>query len=222
MSQPLVSCIMPTWNRRAFLPAAIRCFLDQTYEPRELVIVDDGDDRIGDLIPDDPRIRYVEIPKKVSTGAKRNLCCEATRGEIIVHADDDDWGAPTRIADQVERLAKTGKPITGYGTLFFWDRTKHQAKRYRAPYAGYVCGTSLAYLKSYWRMRPFPNIQEASDNAFVNPVLRQIAAADGSRKLVARIHDCHHTSSKKNITEVVPKSMLPDRFWDNERLILTT
>jgi hypothetical protein len=49
--------------------------------------------------------------------------------------------------------------------------------------------------------------------------LRAIAAADGTSKLVARIHDCHHTSSKKNITDVVPKSMIPDRFWDSERLI---
>jgi glycosyltransferase involved in cell wall biosynthesis len=112
---------MPTWNRRQFIRAAIQSFLDQTYEPRELVIVDDGDDRIEDLIPDDPRIRYLGLDgtHKLSTGYKRNVCCEAAKGEIICHFDDDDASMPTRIADQVERLQKTGKPITGYSSLFF-------------------------------------------------------------------------------------------------------
>lgn len=56
---PLVSCVMPTADRRAFVPQAIRAFLRQEYEPCELLILDDGADAIGDLIPDDERIRYV-------------------------------------------------------------------------------------------------------------------------------------------------------------------
>jgi len=42
---PLISCIMPTYNRRPFLPLALRCFLDQDYPNKELIIVDDGEDR---------------------------------------------------------------------------------------------------------------------------------------------------------------------------------
>lgn len=215
---------MPTADRRPYIRAAIACFLAQTYEPRELVILDDGNDRILDLIPEDARIRYYGIEDlgrlgKVTVGRKRNLCCEIARGELIFHADDDDYQSPTRIADQVERLAASGKPITGYSTLLFWDRTVNRAKRYRAHTPGYVCGTSLAYTKPYWRARPFRDQQEASDNAFVYPALRSIAAADGSAQMVARIHDCHHTSSKKGITQIVPKELLPESFWDNERLI---
>jgi glycosyltransferase involved in cell wall biosynthesis len=210
---------MPTWNRRPFIRAAIQSFLDQTYENRELVILDDGDDPVIDLIPDDQRIRYI-AHKKVTVGKKRNMACEEASGEIICPWDDDDFSMPTRVTDQVFRLIISSKPITGYSTLLFWDRTTRQAKRYRATAAGYVCGTSLAYLRNFWKMRPFRDQQEASDNAFVNPVLRQVAAADGSSHMVARIHDCHHTSSKKGITDVVPKSMIPDRFWDSERLII--
>jgi glycosyltransferase involved in cell wall biosynthesis len=43
MKQRLVSCIMPTFNRRAFVPQAIRYFLRQDFEHKELIIVDDGD-----------------------------------------------------------------------------------------------------------------------------------------------------------------------------------
>ena len=40
----LVSAIMPTRSRPALSRAALNCFLAQTYEPRELVILDDDDD----------------------------------------------------------------------------------------------------------------------------------------------------------------------------------
>ena len=52
---PLVSCIMPTYNRRHFVPRAIRSFLRQDFPHKELVIVDDGAEAVGDLVPVDPR-----------------------------------------------------------------------------------------------------------------------------------------------------------------------
>jgi glycosyltransferase involved in cell wall biosynthesis len=214
---PLVSCIMPTWNRRAFVPAAIDCWLKQTYENRELIILDDGDDRIKDLIPANSKIVYIELPSRISTGAKRNRCCEAARGKIICHFDDDDWSSPGRIADQVARLRESRLPITGYGTLLFWDILTGQAKRYISTVPGYVCGTSLCYLRSWWQKHPFPNKQEASDNGFVYPALKRIESSHDSSHMVARIHD-HHTSSKSGITEVVPREMIPSGFWENEKL----
>ena len=61
-------------------------------------------DPVGDLIPADPRIRYLrETPRRV-LGDKRNRLCELARGEIIVHWDDDDWHGRDRIARQVAAL----------------------------------------------------------------------------------------------------------------------
>lgn len=218
----LVSCVMPTWNRRPFVRAAIQCFLEQTYENRELVIVDDGDDRILDLVPDDQRIRYVPSNRRLVTGAKRNLCNELAQGEIICHFDDDDWSAPTRLQDQVDRLEATALPITGYGTLLFWDVLTRQVKRYRANAANmknYVCGTSFCYLRSFWEQSPFPDRQVASDNAFIYSRLNDVAASQDCGQLVARIHD-HHTSEKGGITEVVPRELVPAGFWLNEQVRL--
>jgi len=47
---PLISYIMPTNNRRAFVPRAISYFLCQDYVNKELIIVDDGADATGELI----------------------------------------------------------------------------------------------------------------------------------------------------------------------------
>src|SRR5258708_38752741 len=91
---PLASCIMPTAHRRRFVPGAIARFLAQDWPARELIILDDGDDAVGDLAPEHPAIRYIRAPRHTSLGAKRNAACAAARGDIILHWDDDDWYAP--------------------------------------------------------------------------------------------------------------------------------
>lgn len=58
-TSPLTTCIMATYNRRAFVPQAIEYFLRQDYANKELVIVGDGNDAISDLVLLDERIRYI-------------------------------------------------------------------------------------------------------------------------------------------------------------------
>jgi glycosyltransferase involved in cell wall biosynthesis len=58
MALPLASCIMPTYNRRHFVPQAIKYFLRQDYPHKELIILDDGTDKIRDLVLDFPEMQY--------------------------------------------------------------------------------------------------------------------------------------------------------------------
>lgn len=217
-NNPLVSCVMPTWNRRTFIPAAVDCWLKQTYQNRELVILDDGEEPIEDLLPEDNRIRYVFEQRRRVTGDKRNRICELARGEVICHWDDDDWSAPDRISFQVAILWQTGKPVTGFGVLLFWDVVHERAVRYRAHVPGYVCGTSLCYERAFWQMRRFREKHEASDNDFVYPILKQIAPSNDPTHMVARIHGCHHTSRKSSISEMVAREAIPAGFWENDKL----
>jgi hypothetical protein len=88
-ARPLVSCIMPTHKRPDFVPRALTYFLGQTYPSTELIVVDDWADGVADLMPADPRIRYIRLAARATIGAKRNLACEQARGSIIAHWDDD-------------------------------------------------------------------------------------------------------------------------------------
>ena len=89
----LVTCIVPTADRRRFVPQAVAQFLQQDYANRELIVLDDGAQSVEDLMPDDPRVRYVRDERKSPVGIKRNRLCELARGDVIVHWDDDDWMA---------------------------------------------------------------------------------------------------------------------------------
>lgn len=179
VEQPLVSCIMPTYNRRRFLPQAIRLFLRQDYSRSELIILDDGSDPVRDLVPEDERIRYIRLPGQQSIGAKRNLACEHARGEIIVLWDDDDWYDQSRISYQVEPLL-TGRVdanglaeslVMDLATSQFWRCTPRLHQRMFVQ--GIVSGT-LAFRKRFWQQGArFPNVSLAEDAAFQRELVRR-------------------------------------------------
>jgi ADP-heptose:LPS heptosyltransferase len=191
---PLASCITPTWNRRAFLPRAIRQFLAQTYENCELLILDDGDDCVKDVIPLDPRIRYLRLERRHTVGAKRNLACREARGEIILHWDDDDWYAPWRISYQVEQLLKADADICGIDRVYYYDPAHRRAWEYQYTNTGpsWISGNSLCYRKQFWQAHPFPEIHVGEDSRFVWQAARErVLKLDDSRFLVAYIHDAN-------------------------------
>lgn len=196
---PLVSCLMPTHNRRRFVGQAIRYFLRQDYQSKELIVLDDGDDSVADLIPDDERIRYVRLDDRMPLGAKRNLGCCMSRGELIAHWDDDDWMAPDRLSRQVCELLRCEADICGTRELLHYSIRAGEAWLYRYP-AGersWLAGGTLLYRRSVWDAHPFPEINVGEDNAFVwqHPAERICAMADSSF-YVALIHNAN-TSAKR-------------------------
>jgi glycosyltransferase involved in cell wall biosynthesis len=165
----LVSCIMPTRNRRRFVGQAIWYFLRQDYEPRELLILDDGDDPVEDLVPSDPRIRYRRLEHRLPLGAKRNLACELSEGELIAHWDDDDWIAPHRLSLQVRELVASGADACGASQLLHYAPMSGRAWCYRYPAEGrpWVAGATLLYRKALWQEHRFPEVSVGEDSAFV-------------------------------------------------------
>ncbi len=188
---PLVSCIMPTADRRRFVPQAIRYFLAQDYPHRELVILDDGADAVADLVPDDPRVRYVRAARRLPLGAKRNECVRACRGELIMHWDDDDWMAPRRIRCQVEALLRSGAEVCGLRRLLFHEPRTGQTWLYDYPAAQrpWLVGGTLLYHVDFWRRSPFPAIGAGEDTRFLwGRRLERVAVPEDHTFYVALIH----------------------------------
>jgi hypothetical protein len=167
---PLVSCIMPTCDRLPFVPRAIRCFLRQDYANKELIVVDDGSDPVGDLVPDHPQLRYVRLPRRATVGAKRNLACEHAVGPLVAHWDDDDWHAPRRLRCQVEALRAAGADLCGLTTLLFYDTRTGEAWRFAYPDGRrpWLSGSSLLYTRAFWARHRFPEANVGEDSHFVS------------------------------------------------------
>ncbi len=110
LEQPLVSVILPTFNRAALLPLAIQSILDQTYEKFELILVDDGStDDTEQIVQSfsDSRIRYLHLENNVGSSAARNRGIEIAHGDLLAFEDSDDRWLPDKLAIQVRALEQS-------------------------------------------------------------------------------------------------------------------
>jgi glycosyltransferase involved in cell wall biosynthesis len=207
---PLVSCIMPTNNRRPFAIRAIRYFIEQNYPNKELIIIDDGSDQIADLVPDNAPIKYIGLDRKTSVGNKRNLAVEDSRADIILHWDDDDWYARYRIRYQVENLLKHQTEICGINRLLFFELRTRQLWLYEYPSQRkiWLAGGALCYRKSFWQHNRFADVSIGEDTRFVmNTDLSNALILPDFKFYLAMIHT-QNTS---------PKSPKPP-FWKQWKL----
>jgi glycosyltransferase involved in cell wall biosynthesis len=110
---PFVSIICVTFNRRPFIPFLLECIRNQDYPASryEVIIVDDGTDKIRDLISEArmPQVKYFELAEKIKLGQKRNYSHTLLdkRSQYITYFDDDDYHHPCRISHSVEMLIKS-------------------------------------------------------------------------------------------------------------------
>lgn len=200
---------MPTRNRRAWLPQAIKCFQLQAYANRKLIIVADGE-KVDDLVPvkEDPRITLIhltEAERPVMLAGKFNLACNFAKSEILCKWDDDDYYGPRRIEDQVKMLQESGKAVVGYHTALFHDGSswfKYQG------HAGFALGTSVCFTREWWQKHPFEPSksvphgvpqQAGSDGVFSAEAAaaHQLFSVDAGEMIVASIHS-QHTSPRRH------------------------
>jgi glycosyltransferase involved in cell wall biosynthesis len=96
MQAPLVSVIIPTWNREVFLLEAVRSVQAQTFADWELIVVDDGSTdgtRAEMEALAEPRLRYIYQQNRGESSARNHGAREA-RGEFFAFLDSDDLWAP--------------------------------------------------------------------------------------------------------------------------------
>lgn len=103
MMEPLVSVLIPTYNRPRYLVMGLLSVLRQTYTNWELVICDDSTDdeteaAVRPYAAADPRIRYVRNPVRLGWPENGHRCMELARGEYVNFLMDDDLFLDTKLA----------------------------------------------------------------------------------------------------------------------------
>jgi glycosyltransferase involved in cell wall biosynthesis len=106
MEDPLVSVIIPTYNHAHYLPESVGSVLNQSYSPRELIVVDDGsrdDTRAVVQRCDDGSVRYLSQRNR-GLAAARNRGLSEARGEFVAFLDADDRLLPHHLRMSVAAL----------------------------------------------------------------------------------------------------------------------
>jgi glycosyltransferase involved in cell wall biosynthesis len=107
--QPLVSIIIPTYNRAHLIGVTLHSVVSQTYLNWECIIVDDGssdntDEVVGEYVKKDSRFKYYHRPEEHLLGGNgaRNYGFKMSKGEYVNWLDSDDLFSENKIDDQVK------------------------------------------------------------------------------------------------------------------------
>lgn len=126
MNAPLVSVIIPTYNRNDTVVRAVKSVIAQDYRPLEIIVVDDGstDDTkecIKSLLCESQelRVRYLYQKNSGVSIARNYGLCQA-QGKYLSTLDSDDVLLPGKISVQVRAMVESGADIC-YGRAIVYD-----------------------------------------------------------------------------------------------------
>jgi glycosyltransferase involved in cell wall biosynthesis len=136
-NSPLVSVVLPTYNRAHLLRRAIQSILSQTYQNFEVIVVDDcSRDNTEEVVKRfcDERIRYVRNKERKGAPFSRNVGIKVARGEYVAFQDSDDEWLPKKLEKQVDVFKNSPKEVGAVYTSFWWIG---EGRKVRVPQSNY-------------------------------------------------------------------------------------
>jgi glycosyltransferase involved in cell wall biosynthesis len=167
--EPKVSCLMVTANRPQLCRRAVRCYNNQSYTNKELVVVDDGEVDLSGVLASvpDQELTYVRLNRNPSNvlGRLRNISLDYASGSYVAQWDDDDWYHPDRLKRQAEVLTQGYEACTLAATLMHVDEPNY----FEHPYAGFltegVPGT-IMHLNDH--SVTYPEVERGEDTEYLD------------------------------------------------------
>ena len=219
MVMPLVSVCTPTYNRRPFIPSMLKCFEHQTYpkERIEWIIIDDGTDKIADLVKNHPNVKYYSYEKKMTLGKKRNLMHEKATGDIIVYMDDDDYYPPTRISHAVNMLTNSKHLVAGASEIYIYFKHISQMWQF-GPYGpNHATAGTFAFKKELLQITKYNDEKcLAEEKDFLKSYSIPMVQLDPKQTILVFSHT-QNTFDKKKLLESgpTPVSKVSDKTVDD-------
>ncbi len=152
---PLVSVVIPTYQRPKFLGRAIESVLKQTYQNWELLVVDDNEpdsearretEAFMRRFESDARVRYLKHESNKGGAAARNTGIEQARGEYVAFLDDDDEWLSEKLSLQVRELLNSSKAVSVFSGARVITSTGNERYEHLPPYAqGEIFPAILAF-----------------------------------------------------------------------------
>ncbi len=142
---PLVSVIIPTYNRSDYFERAVTSVLEQTWKELEILLVDDGSQDETLVLAErikDPRLKILRQENK-GVSAARNLGIAHARGQYIALLDSDDRWLPTKLEQQVAFMREGGFHISQTQEIWMRQGKRVNPKHIHSKLAGWFFAPSL-------------------------------------------------------------------------------
>lgn len=114
--QPLISIIIPTYNRAHLIGRSIKSVISQTYQNLDIIVVDDGSiDNTEEVVNSfqDSRIHYIKHENNRGVSAARNTGIKLAKGQYVAFQDSDDEWLPEKLEKQLALFTQNNSPNLG-------------------------------------------------------------------------------------------------------------
>ncbi len=147
---PLVSIIIPTFNRSRTIEYCVTSILNQTYQSFEIIIVDDcSTDETLDIVKNlnEPKIIFISLEKNSGAQTARNQGILAAKGDWIAFQDSDDLWEPDKLEIQIQELKKYNwnKYLVIHGDCWCSDGVEGKKWLWNVPLTEGLCHKELLY-----------------------------------------------------------------------------
>jgi glycosyltransferase involved in cell wall biosynthesis len=215
-----VSICTPTFNRRPFIKSMIQCFEHQTYPKAliEWIIIDDGTDKIEDMVAHIKQVKYFKYDEKMTLGKKRNLAHAKSSGDILIYMDDDDYYPPERISHAVEMLKQNPKALCA-GSSEMHIYFKHAAALYKfGPYGpNHSTAATFAFRRELLKQTSYDETASvAEEKYFLKDYTVPFVQLDSTKTILVFSHE-HNSFDKKTMLTNAPNRfvVLSDKTVDD-------
>ncbi len=116
--QPLISVVIPTYNRADLIERAVTSVVKQDYKNLEVIVVDDGSkDNTSQVVKElqDKYSNLIYLPQESNSGGNitRNIGLKKARGQYIAFLDSDDEWLPGKLAKEIDLFRGSTDPKLG-------------------------------------------------------------------------------------------------------------
>ena len=117
---PMVSVLIPTFNRRRYLSEALCSVLQQSYRNLQVIVINDGGEDVSDIVNsfNDPRIIFINRKENRGKAFSLNEALVRTEGKYIAYLDDDDLYYPNHVETLVNALENQSDCQVAYSDLY--------------------------------------------------------------------------------------------------------
>lgn len=176
---PMISVIIPFYNRDRYLAEAIESVLNQTYTNIELILVDDGStDKSAEIARSYP-VKY-HYQTNMGIGAARNTGISLATGDFFAFLDSDDIWTTDKLTKQMEAFAADPnlEAVFGYTQNFYSPEleTEFRAKIRcdEQPISNTLCSAVLIKRQAFLRIGMFDiNLKVGIDMAWAISAMEQ-------------------------------------------------
>ena len=226
---PPISIITPTYNRNKLIQIAFHNLLatDYPHNKIEWVVIEDNENKSKMATEDimsfqiqvpDIKLKYIPIEGRMTIGEKRNIAIENASNDIIVFMDDDDHYPITSFRRRVAWLTKgvkkgkVGADIVCCTTLALYDLKRGisavNVPPYNIPFSQRISEATLAFRKSVWEARKFPNISISEGEEWIKGREESVIEIPAQQIIVAFSH-----GDNKSARRIPPSETPPACFW---------